>query len=141
MDKSAQQPVNVPIQSTPVSIAQKEQAGGVAVDGETEVIIRSSEIEPQLSKEVAAAGVERIAGVTPVPPEAVKVGVKLAREATPVVTQPTGLIQLPVPEEEAKRVVRTNGNVSNSALWQAIAVIRQIKRHVLRMHEKLKGEV
>lgn len=120
-----------PIQPTPISIPQKEQ--GPAINSTPEIIKPSGEVV--LPQEVSEAGVEKTPEVQPLPPDAEKVGVKLAKEATPVVREPSGAVQLPKTEEAVKSEMKTQKNPSNSATWWLMLMWRQFKK----MHKKLLG--
>ncbi len=123
-----QAPPVQPSQPTqPVSLSHKEFAPAQATS-EHEMVTPSDQ-KPTLHPEVAEAGVE----VTPlqhtpkIHPDAAKAGLSLAKEATPVITTPTGIIKLPMTEEEAKKAKKAYG-IKDSMRWRVELVLEQFKK-------------
>lgn len=122
------QPQTQPAQQPePVSLPHKEFVPRTQVSEASS--LEQSMVEPEIAPEVAEAGVE----VTPVQhtpkihPDAAKAGLSPAKEATPVITTPTGIIKLPMTEEEAKEVRKVYG-IKDSMRWRAELVLEQLKK-------------
>ena len=97
--------------------------------GTAEYITPSAEVQQvEISKEVAEAGVEAVVEQQPLPPAVQKIGVHLAKEATPVSTTPSGAVQLPVTLEEAQRIVKKKQNPVNSIVWLALLIVKQFRK-------------
>lgn len=122
------QPAPPPVPSGPVGIAQKEQAPVI-----NQEYIKPSEPEPSIPKEVVEAGVEKVLENAVLPPDVEKLDVRLAKESTPVVTKPTGIVSLPMTEEEVKKEIAVNKNLVNSLAWWLALVYKQFKK----MHKKI----
>ncbi|MBI1982525.1 MAG: hypothetical protein HYU49_01805 [Candidatus Levybacteria bacterium] len=103
---------------TPVSAPQKEQQPPASSVSE---FVKPSEAEPAIHPELAEVGVEKVSEVPELTLEDKKAGLAPAKESVPVLTQPSGLIQLPMTEEEARRTIKTT-NVSDSRHWLAVLV-------------------
>lgn len=102
----------------PVSVPQKEQQ---PVSPEISEFVKPSEAEPVIHPELAEAGVEKVKEVPDLTLEDRKAGLSAAKESVPVSTTPSGLVQLPMTEEEAKRTIKTT-SVSDSRHWLAVLV-------------------
>lgn len=68
--------------------------------------IQASDREPILHPEVAASGVEVVKDKPELTEEHDKIGVKAAAESTPVSTEPSGKVQIPMSEEEVKAAIK-----------------------------------
>lgn len=133
------QPIAVPASTVPpgpsVPIAGHKEAEPVRVTADVSEIVIPSEQAPELHPEVEAAGVE----VSPnheVPQLTLadkKAGLDYAKEATPVVVQPTGMVQLPMTEEQAKQTINVHKKFSDAMLWFAMTILKQYKR----MHQQI----
>lgn len=86
---------------------------------------------PELSPGVKEAGVAPIQGEIELP-EGVPEGVTLSGPATPVATQPTGLVKLPLTDEQIQKA--RHQKIVDSILWLAYWCLRQIKI----AHQKVK---
>ncbi|MBI2074761.1 MAG: hypothetical protein HYT83_02895 [Candidatus Levybacteria bacterium] len=95
--------------------------------------MKPSEPEPSIPKEVVEAGVEKVLENAVLPPDVEKLDVRLAKESTPVVTKPTGIVSLPMTEEEVKKEIAVNKNLVNSLAWWLALVYKQFKK----MHKKI----
>lgn len=117
----------VPAQAgtTPVGTVQKEQAPPVGMQ-ETPYI-QPSEAEPVLSKEVSEAGVEPVSEMPKLTIEDKRAGLEPAKEAVPVQTEPTGVIQLPMTAQQARSILKVHKKVTDSFRWLALLILRQIK--------------
>lgn len=119
-------PVQQPQPTQPVSLPHKEFASGQATSDYE--LVAPSDQEPTLHPEVAEAGVE-VAKNNHLPkihPDAEKLGVALSKEATPVITAPSGKITLPLTEEKAKEAKKLSTKFS--IRWLAELVLEQLKR-------------
>lgn len=129
--------VNTP--PSPVSPPQKEQVEPILGQATSEAILKPegwiepSEKEPQIHPEVAEAGVERVSSTPELTPEAQKTGLRLAKESTPVSTQPSGAVQLPISEQKSKNILRFHKKVANSVTWLAVLVLKHFKK----IHRKI----
>ncbi|HEX8965236.1 MAG TPA: hypothetical protein VF820_02285 [Patescibacteria group bacterium] len=101
--------------------------------------VKPAEAPVELPKEVEAAGVKEIKSMPQIPQEVRQLGVQHAAAATPVSTQPSGFIKLPMTKEEAQAKVKGNflfKNPSESFLWLAMLIVRQFQ---MKEKEKQKG--
>lgn len=110
-------------QTSPVGHVQKEQElmGHSDQDFRVEESVKPSEVEPKINPEVAEAGVEKVSHLPQLTPDDHKIGVKLAKESTPVSAQPSGMVRLPMTAEEAKRYAKS-GDVTSSKRWFAALI-------------------
>lgn len=113
-------------QVTPVSIPQKEYGAVSSVDSSD--FIKPSEVEPNIHHEAAEAGVEKVTEMPKLTEEHVKIGIKLSKEAVSVQISPSGVVQLPMTAKQANNIIRTHKKISDSFLWLAVLVLRQIKK-------------
>lgn len=113
--------------ATPVGTPQKEQQ---PVPSEVSEFVRPSEVEPTIHPELAEIGVEKVKEVQDLTLEDKKAGLSAAKESVPVSTAPTGLVQLPMTEEEAKRTIKTT-SPSESRHWLA-ALVKKISKLFLK---------
>lgn len=113
--------------SQPVNIAPKEQepinSSEQATKGEE--LISPSEIEPQISKEVAEVGIEKVQMQPGLSVEAKEAGIQHAKEATLVSTQPSGIVQL------MQNVKAQGGNTKSSSnsirwLWELLKKLMKL---------------
>ena len=107
----AQQPVN------PVSTPQKEVEMAPVSD-----YITASETAPIIEKEVSEAGVKEVGKAPELTEEHFKTGIKHAPESTPVKTEPTGQVKLPMSQDQAQQQVK--GNTDDAATWLATFILR-----------------
>lgn len=129
---------------SPVSTPHKE-AGSLHLEGvmaspaqpdtfqvNTEELIVPSEPEPIIQEELAEHGVEATKDHEKphVTAEHRKVGIEPAKESTPVLTQPTGTVQLPMTEEEALKTIKTT-STKDSKHWLA--------RLIEKVYRQLRG--
>ncbi len=90
--------------------------------------LQPSEQEPTLPKEVAEVGVEVVPEKPSINIEHHKVGVHHAKESTPVITEPSGMVQLPMDPKQAIQVHQKNKNVNDSVVWLAELIVKHLKR-------------
>ncbi len=109
------QPVN------PVSIPQKEVETASVSD-----YITASETSPIIEKEVSEAGVKEVGKQPELTQEHFKTGIKHAPESTPVKTEPTGIVKLPMTQAQAQQ--QTKGNTDDAATWLATFILRLLKK-------------
>ncbi len=114
---------------TPVSVPQKEAGPAFSKTVQQEDYIRPSEVEPIIHPEVSEHGVEAVSDheSLQLTDEHKKIGIESAKESTPVATQPTGRVQLPMTEEEAKQAVKIHKKVSDSIVWLAQLILKHAK--------------
>jgi hypothetical protein len=119
MDDSQHQPGlnDVP---NPVGVPNKEAEKPVSD------FVVPSEVEPQISEEVKEAGVEIRAEFPTLSDEHISAGINPALENTPVKTEPSDNISLPMTKEEAKS--NAKGNISDSKTWLSRLVFRLFQR-------------
>ena len=93
----------------PVSLPQKEQAPVIsdASKDQAAELIKPSEEEPKIPQEVKEAGVEAVSEKPYLTEEHKALGIKHAKEGTPVSTQPSGIVKLPMSENEALKIIKT----------------------------------
>ncbi|MBI2622018.1 hypothetical protein HYW66_00050, partial [Candidatus Microgenomates bacterium] len=113
MDDTAQQPVSGP---------QKEQEP-IAGRSYIEQVERAPEIPP----EVAQVGVAPISQTAPLTKEDREAGIIEAGEAVPTKTEPEGLVNLPLTEQEARSALRIHKNIKEAIVWLANFVLRQFR--------------
>lgn len=116
------------------ALPQKEQESVLVSSGAGSVEgIRPSEPEPVIHPELTKVGVEKVTEFPTLTIEQKKIGITLAKEAVPVSTIPTGTVQLPLTQQQAKKIVGFHKKVSESIVWLATLVLRQVKI----MHQKV----
>lgn len=128
----AQQPIvsnpQVTVQQTvspSVSVSHKEQiVGGINVAEAP--LITPSEKAPIIPQEVQQVGVEAVSEQVKLTQEHLKAGLTHAKESTPVSTEPTALIQFPMTAQQVQQTVQRS-KVSDSVLWFALLILRQMK--------------
>ncbi len=128
-DQNAQQPPTQPVGS----VAKEQGPLGVS-----EFIKPSgAESTPVIPPEVAEHGVETVTDYEKpqLTQEHKEVGIHEAKESVPVSTQPTGSVQLPMTEEEARQTVKMHKKVSDSILWLAALILK----HAKMVHQKITG--
>lgn len=142
MDQSQKQKIETqPAQ--PVSNIRKE--GQPSINHEP--FVMPSEQEPKLHPEVENVGVEAVTQVPEVPKEVKELGLQPSAEATKIVTEPTGVVKLPLSEDQAEQIINTQKHDSaiaehtegmyrtNSIYGLAVLV----KKIFSKMHTKLIG--
>lgn len=88
--------------------------------------IRPTEHSIELDKEVKEAGVEAVSEEKQLTLEDKKAGLELAKESTPVPTQPTQTIKLPMSPQEAIQTAKSN-DVGSAKVWLANLVEKVLK--------------
>jgi hypothetical protein len=114
-DNGISQPVN------PVSIPQKEVEAAPVGD-----YIVASETAPKIEKEVLEAGVKEVGQALKLTEEHFRTGLKHAAESTPVQTEPTGAVQLPMSQSQAQQ--QAKGSPDDAATWLANFILRLFKK-------------
>jgi hypothetical protein len=131
-------------QVAPVGTANKEV--GVAPVSD---FVKPSEQEPIKDKEVAEAGVVEVEKEIKLEEAHEKMGVRLSGEATPVKTEPTGAVQLPMDEKEAQKTTKKGPghNFNLEKFFEGIFFADSIYgfavlmlKHLKRIHQKLIGQ-
>lgn len=129
-------PQQQPVPPVPVSGIQKELQVGPISQPTTETLIKPTETEPVLSPEVSEAGVEAHDYETiHLTEEQKKAGILPAKEATPMPTEPSGMVHLPMDPKKAHIVLKTHKKIADSIVWLALLVLKQVKM----MHQKVTG--
>jgi hypothetical protein len=105
----------------PISAPQKEVELGAVSD-----YILPSEAEPKIEKEVSDAGVKEVSQTPKLTEEHYNIGVKHAADSTPVQREPTGMVKLPMEQNQAS--VAAKGNINDSKTWLANLVLRLIRK-------------
>lgn len=90
-------------------------------------LIKASEEEPRLHPEVIEAGVETVADKPKLDDGHFGIGMRHARESTPVKTEPSNKVNYPITAQKANQIVKSKRNIKDSILWLATSVLRQIK--------------
>jgi hypothetical protein len=150
------QPIQTPVQPTapvqpqsqpvitPVGGANKEV--GVAPVSD---YVRASEAAVIRDREVSDAGIVEVEKEIKLEEAHEKMGVRLSAESTPVKTEPSGLVQLPMDEKETEKVIKKgpghNINLEKflDGLFFAdsvygLAVL--MAKHLKRIHHKITGQ-
>lgn len=109
-----------------VNVVDEPESPAGSLQKEHESIF-ASEQEPKLHAEVIEAGVEKVSKM-PMTSDHERVGIKLAKESVPVQTAPSGAVQLPLTKQQAKSILKAHKKVTDSILWLAILVLRQLKK-------------
>lgn len=118
---------------SPVSPPQKEQVEPVLGENapeptaKAEEWVKPSEVEPEIHPEVEQAGIEKVSELPEMKEEHKEAGIGLAKEAIPVQTKPTGVVQLPMTEKEADRQIKSTGD-TDSPHWLAVLIKKLWKR-------------
>ncbi len=101
-----------PLAPTPVSGPNKEVQPRTDLGNPSETYISPSgeETRVEISPRVAEAGVKDVTDRPPLPP-----GVNWAKEATPPLTVPTGLVRMSAAQAE----ITSKGNTLNAVVWIA----------------------
>lgn len=124
-----------PTPSVPITPSgQKESAPIVVQDvPHAPSPLEASQKEVQLAPEVAEIGVEAVSEMPTLVQEHAEAGIELAKGAVIPQTQPSGVVQLPMTEEEALKIVKLHKKVADSIFWLATLVLMHIKK----IHSKI----
>jgi hypothetical protein len=130
-------------QVTPVGSANKEIGVSSVNDS-----IRASEAAVIKDREVSDAGVIEVEKEIKLEKVHEKMGVRLSAESTPVKTEPTGMVQLPMDEKEVDKVIKKGpGNFNLPKFFEGIFFADSIygfailmAKHLKRIHKKLIGQ-
>jgi hypothetical protein len=105
----------------PVSTPQKEVETAPVNE-----YVSLSETSPRIEKEVAEAGVKEVGKAPELTEEHFKTGMKHAGESTPAKTEPTGIVKLPMTQDQAQ--VLAKGDTDDAATWLANFILRLLKK-------------
>lgn len=108
------------VQDSPVSSAVKEQ--------EPIPYVKKSETEPIIDQELKEAGLESKVETPKLTEEHEKIGIRHAKESVPIVQETKATVQLPMTMSQIKKITQVHKKVSDSILWFALLVLRQIKK-------------
>lgn len=138
-----QPPVPAQPQTSSVGTANKEV--GVAPVGD---YVRASEAAVIKDREVSDAGVVEVEKEIKLEEAHEKMGVRLSAESTPVKTQPSGMVQLPMDEKEAQKVIKAGPghNINVEKFFEGIFFANSVyglavlmAKHLKIIHHKLLG--
>ena len=119
-DDSLNQPFSVPV-SSPAKEAQPFYDSS-----KNEKYIENSAKEPELSAEVENAGIQKVSEDLKLNAQQKDAGISLAKESTPVATEPSRNVVLPLTSAQAK--IDAKGNPGNSIAWLANLVVVYLKK-------------
>lgn len=118
-----------------VGLPQKEQEPLAVWEQSKRDLIEQAPLEkgPEVDQELAEAGIEKVHDKPHLTLEDKKAGIRLAKESVEVKTASSGLVNMPLTEEEAKRVLKVHKKISDSVVWLAAEIVKQFKI----MHKKM----
>lgn len=125
----SQQSPHLPPTPPPAPVGSMHKEAGPTMSVETPVseILTPTEVAPELSPEVEQAGVE-LSKNTELPDLTMhdrNAGVSHAPVIAPIPTQPSGMIELPIPEEQALETAKKEKNPKKSLSWYVRTILRQ----------------
>jgi hypothetical protein len=129
-------------QISPIGIGNKE----VAPVGD---YVRASEAAVIKDREVSDAGIVEVEKEIKLEEAHEKMGVRLSAESTPVKTEPSGLVQLPMDEEEAQKQLKKGPghNINLEKFFEGIFFADSVygfavlmAKHIKRIHGKITGK-
>jgi len=117
--------------------SQQPQAGGIGslVKEHGPVAtgdLRPSGIEPEIHPELEQIGVKSVPEFPTVGPSEQNAGIRPAKESVPVQTSPSGLVQTPMTEEEARLTLK-HAKPTESSFGLATLIVKFFKS----IHHKL----
>lgn len=115
-----------PLQQVPPSGSINKEAGPV-VTADVSEVLKPTEPEQNIQKEVLEAGIEKVSDRPILTPTHTKFGIKLAKESTQVSTTPSGMVRLPMTEEEAIKNIKLHKKITDSARWYIWLILKQFK--------------
>jgi hypothetical protein len=130
-------------QVAPVGTANKE----IGVAPVSEFIKPSEKII--IDKEVTEAGIVEAEREIKIEEEHERMGIKPSAESTPVKTEPTGLVQLPMDEKEAEKQIKKGPghNINLEKFFEGIFFADSVygfavlmAKHLKRIHHKITGQ-
>jgi hypothetical protein len=128
-----------------VSVGTANKEIGVAPVSE---FIKPSE-KIVIDKEVTEAGIVEAEREIKIEEEHERMGVKPSAESTPVKTEPTGLVQLPMDEKEAEKQIKKGPghNINLEKFFEGIFFADSVygfavlmAKHLKRIHHKITGQ-
>jgi hypothetical protein len=131
-------------QVTPVGSARKEV--GIAPVSD---YVRASEAAIIKDREVSDAGIVEVEKEIKLEEAHEKMGVRLSAESTPVKTEPSGLVQLPMDEKEAEKLIKKGPghNINLEKFLDGIFFANSVyglavlmAKHLKRIHHKITGQ-
>lgn len=105
----------------PINIAPKEQEPISSLEG----LVKPSETEPSVDKELTDIGVQKTPQAPVLTIEAKEAGMQHAKEAIPVLTQPSGAVQL-MQDVKAQGGNTKNSNNSIRWLWELLKKLAKL---------------
>jgi hypothetical protein len=129
-------------QVTPTGTANKEVGSAPVSD-----YVRASEAAVIKDREVSDAGIVEVEKEIKLEEAHEKMGVRLSAESTPIKTQPSGLVQLPLDKKEAEKLIKKGpGNFDLPKFFEGVFFADSIygfailmAKHLKRIHHKLIG--
>lgn len=112
--------------SSPISNPAKEAQPFYDNQSSKDSYIEVSEKEPEIKPEVENAGVVEVSDRIKLSNSERAAGLMEAKESTPVITQPSDRIKLPMTTQEA--TVAEKGSPNNSMTWLAKLVLLYLKK-------------
>lgn len=94
--------------------------------------VQPSGIEPEIHRELEQIGVKSVPEFPEVKPEHQRIGISPAKESVPVQTVPSGHVQIPMTEEEARQTLKEE-KPENALKWLAALIVKHFKQ----AHHKL----
>ena len=148
---SSQSQPQVPVPSQPQPQPQVTPVGTVNKEVEVAPVsdfVKPSETAVIKDKEVAEAGIVEAEKQIKLEEAHEKLGVTPSAESTPVKTEPTGMVQLPISEQDAKKIVSKGpGNFNLEKFFSGVFFTDSIYgfailmlKHLKKIHKKLTGQ-
>ncbi|HUD09209.1 MAG TPA: hypothetical protein VMR77_00155 [Patescibacteria group bacterium] len=147
----AQVQPRVPVQ--PQQQPQPQVAPVGTTNKEIETAPVSDYVKPSekivIDKEVTDAGIVEAEREIKIEEEHEKMGVRMSAESTPVKTEPTGAVQLPMDEKEARKSAKKGPghNINLEKFFEGIFFADSVYglavlmlKHLKRIHKKLTGQ-
>jgi len=100
----------------------KEAGPGVVKSNEA---LSPSTPELELPAEMKEMGAETKSEIPSFPEAVEKIGVRHAKETTPVTTQPTGVVILPMTKTQTQTILKKHKKIRDSLIWLAMLIFRQ----------------
>jgi hypothetical protein len=147
-------PVQPPVQAPPQPATQPQVTTPVGGTGNKEVApvsdyVRASEAAVIKDREVSDAGIVEVEKEIKLEEAHEKMGVRLSAESTPVKTEPSGIVQLPMDEKEAEKQIKKGPghNINLEKFFDGIFFADSVygfavlmAKHLKRIHHKLTGQ-
>lgn len=123
-DQKNQQISGQAVVSSSVSSQSRKEQEPITVKSSLEL----SEPELAISKELKDIGVESVPSLPNITETDRQAGITPSPQSAQVNIQPSGIVQLPLNQSEARDIVKSRKTVSDSIVWLANLVLKQFKR-------------